>query len=112
MARRSRDRRRSIPGYDEFRPRRDERARDHRKVRHAANQMLHTAADPEELAPLPEVRPDHHPERDIAEPTDIVDAVDPRRTVGKTKFWKRRGQYRELRAQLDARWPEVEVPEI
>lgn len=112
MARRSRDRRRTIPGYDEFRPRRDERARDHRKVRHAANQMLRTATDIEELAPLPEVRPDHHPERDIAEPAEFVEAVDTRRTVGKTKFWKRRGQYREFRAQLDARWPEVEASDL
>jgi hypothetical protein len=103
MARRSRDRRRSIPGYDEFRPRRDDRARDHRKVRHAANQMLRTAADVEELAPLPEVRPDHHTERlapaPVEPPTDTFD-------VGKTKFWKRRDGYKEFRARLDAGWPD------
>jgi hypothetical protein len=108
MARRARDRRRSIPGYDEFRPRRDERARDHRKVRHAANQILRTAADVEALAPLPEVRPDHHHERDMIE---LVEPPSGRFSVGKTKFWKRRDQYKDQRARLDARWPELEASE-
>lgn len=108
MARRSRDRRRNIPGYDEFRPRRDDRARAHRKVRHAANQMLHTVADVEELAPLPEVRADHHHERDTV---DSAETPEPRFTVGKTKFWKRRGQYKEYRARLDARWSGLEPTE-
>ncbi|MEX2279297.1 MAG: hypothetical protein WEA76_04325 [Acidimicrobiia bacterium] len=108
MARRSRDRRKTIPGYDELRPRRDDRARDHRKVRHAANQMLHTATDVEELAPLPEVRADHHHDRIDLEP---VEAPKNRFTVGKTKFWKRRGQYKQYRARLDARWPELDNSE-
>ena len=109
MARRSRDRRRSIPGYDEFRPRRDDRARTHRQVRHAASQMLRTATDVEELAPLPEVRGDHHHEREIAEPAA---APASRFVVGKTKFWKRRGQYKEDKARLDARWPELDALEL
>ena len=108
MARRSRDRRRSIPGYDELRPRRDDRARDHRKVRHAANQLLRTVADPEELSPLPEVRPDHHHESDPV-PADEITAQ--RFDVSKTKFWKRRGEYKELRARIDANWPVVEIPD-
>lgn len=103
MARRSRDRRKSIPGYDDLRPRRDDRARDHRKVRHAANQMLRTAIDVDALAPLPEVRPDHHHERDEIEP---VDKPTSQFDVGKTKFWKRRDQYKEERARLDALWPD------
>lgn len=106
MARRSRDRRLSIPGYDELRPRSDDRARDHRKVRHAANQMLRTVADPEELAPLPEVRPDHHLER---APVPASDVTPERFDVGKTKFWKRRAQYKELRASIDARWGDPEL---
>jgi len=108
MARRARDRRKTIPGYDEFRPRRDDRARDHRKVRHAANQMLHTAIDVEELAPLPEVRPDHHLERDVTEQSEP-----PRNrfAVGKTKFWKRRAQYKDYRARLDASWTEATATE-
>ncbi|MFP5331479.1 MAG: hypothetical protein ACLGHX_03820 [Acidimicrobiia bacterium] len=108
MARRSRDRRRSIPGYDEFRPRRDDRARDHRKVRHAAHQMLRTVADPEELAPLPEVRPDHHHERETA---PAADSAVQRFDVGKTKFWKRRDQYKNFRARLDSRWTDLQ-PDI
>jgi hypothetical protein len=104
MARRSRDRRKAIPGYDEFRPRRDDRARDHRKVRHAASQLLRTAPDVEELAPLPEVRPDHHID---AEAMDLSEPAGERFDVGKTKFWKRRDQYKEYRAKLDASWPDV-----
>lgn len=104
MARRARDRRRAIPGYDEFRPRRDDRVRDHRKVRHAASQILRTAPDLEELAPLPEVRPDHHHERPAVEP---IEAAPSRFQVAKTKFWKRRGQYRDSRARLDSGWPDV-----
>lgn len=108
MARRSRDRRKSIPGYDDLRPRRDDRARDHRKVRHAANQMLRTATDVDALAPLPEVRPDHHHERAGIEPPEgLVTQF----KVGKTKFWKRRGQYKEERARIDARWAELGASE-
>lgn len=105
MARRSRDRRLSIPGYDELRPRRDDRARDHRKVRHAASQMLRTVADPEDLAPLPEVRADHHLERDSVSASEVTPE---RFDVGKTKFWKRRAKYKELRASIDSRWSDPE----
>ena len=108
MARRSRDRRNAIPGYDDLRPRRDDRARDHRKVRHAANQMLRTATDVDSLAPLPEVRADHHHDRDGIEP---VEPPQLQFKVGKTKFWKRRGQYKEERARLDARWPDLGASE-
>ncbi len=108
MARRSRDRRKSIPGYDDLRPRRDDRARDHRKVRHAAHQMLRTATDVDALAPLPEVRPDHHHDQDQMEP---VETPDSHFEVGKTKFWKRRARYKEERARLDARWPDLGASE-
>lgn len=104
MARRSRDRRKAIPGYDQFRPRRDDRARGHRKVRHAANQLLRTAADVEELGPLPEVRPDHHID---ADPMDLSEPVRERFDVGKTKFWKRRAEYKEYREKLDASWRDI-----
>lgn len=105
MARRSRDRRLSIPGYDELRPRRDDRAHDHRKVRHAASQMLRTVADPEELAPLPEVRSDHHLDR---APIPASEIAQERFDVGKTKFWKRRAQFKSRRATLDSRWGDPE----
>lgn len=104
MARRARDRRRTIPGYAEFRPRRDDRARDHRRVRHAAHQMLRTATDVEALGPLPEVRADHHPEVETLAP---IEPPDGHFDVGKTKFWKRRGRYRDFRARLDASWPDT-----
>ena len=104
MARRARARRETIPGYDAFRPSRAERVRDHRRARHAANQMLRTVADIEDLTPLPQVRPDHH--------HDVVDSVpaEPERRrfdVGKTKFWKRRDQYRDYRSRLDSMWPDI-----
>ncbi|MEX2422783.1 MAG: hypothetical protein WD990_02290 [Acidimicrobiia bacterium] len=108
MARRSRDRRKSIPGYDDLRPRRDDRARDHRKVRHAAHQMLRTATDVDALAPLPEVRPDHHHEREASDP---LEGPPSQFKVGKTKFWKRRDQYKEERARRDARWSELGASE-
>ncbi len=103
MARRARDRRKAIPGYDEFRPTQDDRRRSHRQARHAANQMLHTLADPDELAGLPEVRSDRH-----REPEPVSSEVERRRfKVWKTKFWKRRDGYRQMRAKLDARWDDV-----
>lgn len=40
MAKRSRRNRIEIPGYDDSRPSRDERKKQHRQVRHAAHQML------------------------------------------------------------------------
>lgn len=104
MARRARDRRKAIPGYDEFRPSSSERARDHRRVRHAANQMLRTTTDVEELAPLPEVRPDHHHDSALVEPAETPRT---RFTVGKTKFWKRRDRYQDFKARIDSTWPDT-----
>src|SRR5690606_32388387 len=59
MARRARDHRKEIPGYDETRPAREERKRQHRQVRHAANQILSMVDDPDELT-LPDVRRHRH----------------------------------------------------
>ena len=105
MARRSRVNRQSIPGYDEQRPNRDDRRRDHRKARHAANQKLHSIADPEELAPLPEVRRS----RD-REPLPATEPERRRFKVWKTPFWKRRDHYQDMKAELDSRWEEVTAP--
>jgi hypothetical protein len=102
MARRSRENRTATLGYDEHRPNRDDRRQDHRRTRHAANQMLHTAADPEELEPLPYVkRTREH------EPIGTTEVQSRRFRVWKTKFWKRRDGYRDMKAQMDARWEEV-----
>jgi hypothetical protein len=107
MARRSRENRTATLGYDEHRPSADDRRLDHRRARHTANQMLHTAADPEEIEPLPEVkRTREH------EPMEAPEVQRRRFKVWKTKFWKRRDNYRDMKAEMDARWPEVtEDPE-
>ena len=65
MAKRSREHRQEIPGY-ENRPTREERKQQHRKVRHNTHQMLHVSDDPEEIAGLPEVRPPRQPEDESA----------------------------------------------
>lgn len=102
MARRSRENRTATLGYDEHRPSRDDRRLDHRRTRHAANQMLHTAADPEELEPLPEVkRTREH------EPVEATTVQSRRFRVWKTKFWKRRDGYRDMKAEMDAKWSEL-----
>jgi hypothetical protein len=103
MARRSRENRTATLGYDEHRPNRDDRRLDHRRTRHAASQLLHTAADPEELVPLPEVKRtrDH-------EPVAVTEVKSRQFKVWKTKFWKRRDGYRDMKAQMDARWSDVE----
>jgi hypothetical protein len=102
MATRSREHRKAIPGYDEFRPTRDERQRDHRRARHAANQVLHVVDDPDELDPLPEVKRDRPGFRAGS------NGVQGRRfKVWKTKFWKRRESFQDMKAALDARWTEV-----
>jgi hypothetical protein len=108
MARRSRDHRKTIPGYTEARPTRDDRQTDHRRARHAAHQLLHTVADPEELEPLPEVKRNR-----AHEPVEPEAEVGSRRfRVWKTKFWKRRDSYRDMKAGMDAKWIEVtETPE-
>ena len=102
MARRARQSRKTIPGHDEFRPSREDRIRDHRRVRHAANQMLRTVSDADDLA-LPEIRSDHPHIVDVDVDVD-VDRPPRRFDVGKTKFWKRRAGYREFRASMDSMW--------
>lgn len=103
MARRSRDHRRQIPGYDEQRPSPEDRAREHRRVRHAANQQLRGVVDPDDLEPLPEVRRER-----VGEPRETEPTVERRRfRVWKTKFWKRRDGYQDMKAALDARWEEL-----
>lgn len=102
MAKRSRENRQDIPGYDESRPSRDERKKQHRASRHATNQMLHMADDPDDLV-LPEERRtrQHETAQSNAEPEKR------RFRVWKTSFWKRRDTYRETKAELDAEWPVI-----
>lgn len=107
MARRARDHRKDIPGYDETRPDRAERKRQHRRVRHAANQMLTTVSDPDELT-LPDVRRQGHGEVSDGEFPPAPD----RFRVWKTKFWKRRDDYRDMKAAIDADWPVITSYEL
>jgi hypothetical protein len=102
MAKRSREHRQEIPGYDESRPTREQRKQQHRANRHAANQMLHTIEDAEEVV-LPEERRTrtHETGNGLNEPEKR------RYRVWKTKFWKRRGHYRDRRAALDSDWPVI-----
>lgn len=101
MAKRAREHRMETPGY-EARPPREDRKRQHRQVRHAANQILATVEDPEDLT-LPDLRRRRHPEDH-----DSPSGADGRRfRVWKTKFWKRRDSYRDMRADMDAEWPVV-----
>ncbi len=101
MAKRSRQNRTSIPGYDE-RPSREDRRRQHRQVRHAAHQMLATVDDPDEIS-LPEIRRNR-----VREQVGGASEVERRRfRVWKTKFWKRRESYRDMKESLDARWADV-----
>ena len=104
MANRSRENRKSIPGYEESRPSRFDRKIDHRAARHAANQMLHTIDDFDDVADFPEVR--RTTAKVERQPVDTT----PSRTkfkVWKTKFWKRRDSYQDLKASLDANWNET-----
>jgi len=102
MAKRSREHRQEIPGYDESRPTREERKQQHRAMRHATNQMLHTLEDPEEVV-LPQERRTRNDEtgNGNAEPEKR------RFRVWKTKFWKRRDDYRDEKAALDSDWPVI-----
>ncbi len=102
MARRSREHRQDIPGYDESRPTREERKQQHRATRHAAHQMLQTYEDPEEIV-LPEER------RTRSDETYNGGGGPAKRRfrVWKTKFWKRRDEYRSRKAELDANWPVI-----
>lgn len=103
MAKRSRKNRHQIPGYDESRPTREERKQQHRQVRHAAHQMLHMVDDPEEVAGLPEVKRTRKHEA----PPVSDEGTKRRFKVWKTKFWKRRGQYQDLKSDLDSNWPVI-----
>jgi len=102
MAKRSRENRQDIPGYDESRPSREERKQQHRATRHAANQQLHMADDPDEIV-LPTERRTRQPEYPIGrnEPEHR------RFKLWKTKFWKRRDDYRAQKADLDSEWPVI-----
>jgi len=103
MAKRSRENRQDIPGYDESRPSREERKQQHRQVRHNTHQMLHMTEDPEELAGLPEVRKSGKPDL-AALPSEPGQR---RFRVWKTKFWKRRDDYKVMKSELDANWPVI-----
>ena len=74
MAKRSREHRQGIPGYDESRPTREERKQRHRAQRHAANQMLHSLEDPDEVV-LPEERRTRAHELSNGNGQDCGDAV-------------------------------------
>lgn len=106
MARRSRKHRQEIPGYDEGRPSRDERKKQHRQVRHSTHQILRMVDDPEELTGLPRVRRTRETETSS---TDTSQHEPERRRfkVWKTKFWKRRDEYRDLKSELDSNWPVI-----
>ncbi|HEY7822695.1 MAG TPA: hypothetical protein VIG24_07685 [Acidimicrobiia bacterium] len=108
MARRSREHRQDIPGYDESRPTREERKQQHRATRHAAHQLLQTLEDPEDIV-LPE-------ERRTRSDENYNGGGEPgkkhRFRVWKTKFWKRRDEYRSRRAELDADWPVITPDQI
>ncbi len=104
MAKRSRDHRLDIPGYDDARPTRDDRKLEHRATRHATHQMLHAIDDPDEIV-LPE-------QRRTANKTGETGARAPtpppnRFKVWKTRFWKRRDNYRSEKAAVDSQWPVI-----
>ncbi|MCI0424976.1 MAG: hypothetical protein L0Z49_03335 [Actinobacteria bacterium] len=102
MARRSREHRQDIPGYDESRPTRDDRKLKHRATRHATNQILHSVADPEEIVLPTERRTRNH--------ETVNGHHEPERRrfkLWKTRFWKRRGAYREEKAARDSEWPVI-----
>lgn len=101
MAKRSRRNRKSIPGYVDH-PTRDDRQKQHRQVRHAAHQLLATVEDLDAVS-LPEIRRNR-----LHEFPEATSEIEPRRfRVWKTKFWKRRDGYRQLRERMDARWPDM-----
>ncbi len=110
MAKRSREHRQEIPGYDETRPSREERKQQHRANRHAANQMLHSYADPDEIV-LPEERRTRQPEANGAD-NGTQEAGKRRYKVWKTKFWKRRDTYKKTKARLDSQWPVVNPEDV
>jgi hypothetical protein len=107
MAKRSREHRQEIPGYDESRPTREERKLQHRATRHAAHQLLGTLEDPEEVV-LPEERRTRNHETNNGE----TEPKKRRFRVWKTKFWKRREEYRSRKAELDSNWPVITPNQI
>ncbi|MGH3649958.1 MAG: hypothetical protein ACRDU9_04550 [Acidimicrobiia bacterium] len=102
MAKRSRKHRQGIPGYDESRPTRRERKQQHRAARHAANQLLHTIDDPEGI-----VLPEERRTRTHETPNGNPEPGKRRYRVWKTKFWKRRDDYRFQKAEIDSNWPVI-----
>ncbi|HEX6221073.1 MAG TPA: hypothetical protein VF115_08255 [Acidimicrobiia bacterium] len=102
MAKRSREHRQEIPGYDESRPTREERKQQHRAMRHATNQKLHTLEDPEDVV-LPQERRTRNNETGNGNP----EPEKRRFRVWKTRFWKRRDDYRDQKAALDSSWPVI-----
>lgn len=104
MARRSREHRNDIPGYEDNRPTRDDRRQQHRATRHATHQLLHAIDDPEEIV-LPEERRTAKKTPEAVSPST---PGNPRRfKVWKTKFWKRRDSYQAEKAEIDSRWPVI-----
>ena len=102
MARRSREHRQEIPGYDESRPTRGERKQQHRATRHAAHQQLHMVDDLDDIV-LPEERRSR-----THEVSSVPSEPGKKRfKVWKTKFWKRRDGYRERKAEMDSEWPVI-----
>ena len=104
MAKRSREHRQEIPGYNDGRPNRQERKQQHRAVRHSTHQVLHMTDDPDEVV-VPEVRGtgDNH-----ATPLAEQQESSRRRfKIWKTKFWKRRDDYHEMKSELDSNWPVI-----
>jgi len=101
MAKRSREHR--PPGYDESRPTRDERKKKHRATRHATHQMLHAYDDPEGIV-LPEER---RSRKETGAPEGPAEPEKRRFKVWKTKFWKRRDDYRTQKAEVDSQWPVI-----
>ncbi|MDP9145520.1 MAG: hypothetical protein M3N43_12625 [Actinomycetota bacterium] len=104
MAKRSREHRQEIPGYNESRPSRGERKQQHRSVRHHTHQMLHMADDPDAIV-VPEVRGTGNSHE--TQPIETPDAKKRRFRVWKTKFWKRRDDYVAMKSELDSNWPVI-----
>jgi len=104
MAKRSREHRQDIPGYNDSRPTREERKQQHRAVRHHTHQMLHMTDDPDDVV-VPEVRGtgDNH-ENNLADSQDLKRR---RFRVWKTKFWKRRDEFHTMKSELDSNWPVI-----
>lgn len=104
MAKRSREHRQDIPGYNDGRPKREERKQQHRAVRHHTHQVLHMTDDPDDVV-MPEVRgTGSNHENHLADPQDLGRR---RFKVWKTKFWKRRTGYHDMKSEMDQNWPVI-----